>query len=224
MYSLFLYTLQFMDKSPHFRTIEDTTSSMSTIEWIGGRLSSYREAIFILFYIFALLNMTHLLFAASPMKIEMDGVGFALIFLGTLLRLWSASYHAATMNLITIGPYRYVRHPIYVANFLIGLGLCLMVGSWIVLFSFLGLYIAIYTFIIMSEEKRFLRSNYTELYASYRKQVFCFLPLRKFQGPLLGNIDLHKIKKRHEWLKSGSYFLIALAIEIIEYISRHGRH
>ncbi|MBI3017208.1 MAG: isoprenylcysteine carboxylmethyltransferase family protein [Deltaproteobacteria bacterium] len=210
-----------------FRTIEDLDAINhyeSPIELIGRWISWYREVIFILFYFFAVLNMNHLFFASPFMNMEMDGAGLALMVLGTLLRLWSVSYHGAVMNLITIGPYRYVRHPIYVANFFIGLGLCLMLGQWYTLFLFIGLYIFVYTLIIISEEKRFLRSNYTELYTMYQRQVFCFLPLRKFQGPLLGQMDLYKIKKGREWVKSASYFLIALAIEIAEHVFKYGYH
>lgn len=75
-------------------------------------------------------------------------------------------------NLITTGPYRYVRHPIYVAYIFIMLGRCLQAPSW---FSFMGCMLLTLLFIISAGmEERELR--YLEGYDFYLQKVPCFLP------------------------------------------------
>lgn len=64
-------------------------------------------------------------------------------FLGVLLVLTAALLYrwAARSRLISYfhGPYGYIRHPIYFANFTMGLGLCFASGSiWIFLMSVYG--------------------------------------------------------------------------------------
>ncbi len=74
-----------------------------------------------------------------------------LIFMnaGVVVGLWSAAYLGrgltpsplpnGSTDLVTRGPYRLVRHPIYTSVMLLGIGMTLRSGSWIVLAAFVGL-------------------------------------------------------------------------------------
>lgn len=73
-------------------------------------------------------------------------------------------------SLIAEGPYRYTRNPIYLANMMVLLGVCLLLGS-LVPFIVLPLYFAIVnTFIVPFEERRLI-SIFGQQYRGYQIRV-----------------------------------------------------
>lgn len=81
----------------------------------------------------------------------------------------------ATKTLIDTGPYRYVRHPIYVAYILGWLGLALTSGhrAGVVGAIYLS---AIYIFIARQEEEQFVQEGDSVCYRAYRERTGMFLP------------------------------------------------
>jgi protein-S-isoprenylcysteine O-methyltransferase Ste14 len=57
-------------------------------------------------------------------------LGTALSVLGMLVRLWASGYVMKNQVLATVGPYGFVRHPLYVGNILICAGFCAASGLW----------------------------------------------------------------------------------------------
>jgi protein-S-isoprenylcysteine O-methyltransferase Ste14 len=57
------------------------------------------------------------------------GIGFALVSAGEALRAWAAGYLRKNTELVTAGPYRYVRNPLYLGRVLIFTGLVTM--AWL---------------------------------------------------------------------------------------------
>ncbi len=113
------------------------------------------------------------------------GTGFAALVLGELLRIWSVAHaglttrarHITAPRLALGGPYSFVRHPIYVGNFLVGLGFVglLTAHPWIWL-AYAVLFWLEYTLITDAEEA-FLLSRF-DTYRAYRQKVPRFLPYR----------------------------------------------
>jgi len=78
-----------------------------------------------------------------PLPPKVRWLGAGLIFAGDLLFIWS--YKALGRNwspileirkehsLVTDGPYRFIRHPMYAAILLIGIGVSFLSANWIVL-------------------------------------------------------------------------------------------
>jgi protein-S-isoprenylcysteine O-methyltransferase Ste14 len=89
-----------------------------------------------------------------------------LILTGLLVRIWSAGYIGKQSRknefiadfVITNGPYRYIKHPLYLGNFFLVVGVILLfnVPLWLSILLIV-LFIAEYSVIIYSE-MRFLRS------------------------------------------------------------------
>ncbi len=57
-------------------------------------------------------------------------LGTLLSVLGMLVRLWASGYVMKNEVLATVGPYGFVRHPLYVGNILICAGFCAASGLW----------------------------------------------------------------------------------------------
>ena len=110
-------------------------------------------------------------------------LSIGLVLLGLALRAWSggcAGGHTrkATIEapqLVTGGPYAFVRNPIYLASIVLGLGMVGLLGDpWM-----LGLYVAVFIFLytsIVPAEEAFLRRTFPEEFARYCENVPRMIP------------------------------------------------
>jgi len=102
-------------------------------------------------------------------------VGAGLVVVGLALRLWAAGVLEKGGRLCTDGPYRFVRHPLYLGSLLAALGFCTMTNSawgWLLI---LPGFVALYLAQISLEEQR-LRQQFGESYFEYARQVPMLLP------------------------------------------------
>ena len=102
-------------------------------------------------------------------------VGTCLALVGVALRAWAASTIDKDATLAVSGPYRYIRHPLYVASFLIGIGIAQAGGHWFWPTVFVALYLPVYGFTILREE-RALAKLFGDEYKHYRETVPAVLP------------------------------------------------
>lgn len=101
--------------------------------------------------------------------------GVTVSVFGLLLRAWAAGHIRKDSALATSGPYAYTRNPLYLGNFLLGLGFTIGSGWWPlgVLFGvlFLGIYLP-----VMRVESETLVKLFGEGYQSYARGVPIFFP------------------------------------------------
>lgn len=113
--------------------------------------------------------------------------GFALALLGETIRIWAVRHAGGATRttsgvgagavLITHGPFAYVRNPLYLGNFLLSLGLCIMSWAWMpwMLFVFIALFGWQYWSIISLEEEH-LQQRFGQTYTAYLQTVPRFIP------------------------------------------------
>jgi protein-S-isoprenylcysteine O-methyltransferase Ste14 len=77
-------------------------------------------------------------------------------------------------SLVTTGPYRYVRHPFYLAFFLAALGGSMVAANWFLLIA--GLVPAIFLIARTRIEEEQLVERFGEEYSDYMKITGRFLP------------------------------------------------
>jgi protein-S-isoprenylcysteine O-methyltransferase Ste14 len=77
--------------------------------------------------------------------------------------------------LVTSGPYHYVRHPMYTAFFIIGIGFFLLSTNWLVGIIYLGTLSLMYMVRISAEEKMML-DRFGDDYRQYMKKTGRILP------------------------------------------------
>lgn len=76
-------------------------------------------------------------------------------------------------ELVTTGPYRYVRHPIYTGMFLAILGSALITGR-VFLLILAGM--AIYCIYSARTEERLMLEQFPEQYAQYKRRTKAIIP------------------------------------------------
>jgi protein-S-isoprenylcysteine O-methyltransferase Ste14 len=96
------------------------------------------------------------------------------MMIGEFIRIWAAGHLRKEEVLTTGGPYRFVRNPLYIGSFLIGIGFCLISGSvwvWIIMFAYFFL---VYVPVVRYEEG-VLREKFPE-YSEYAAKVPASFP------------------------------------------------
>ena len=106
--------------------------------------------------------------------------GGILGFIGTVIGLWGVhAFHRAGTNvrpnrpvtaLVTDGPFRFSRNPLYVAMTVIYLGMTLSTGSWWPLAALLPTLAMVHWRIVLREEQ-FLEAKFGEAYRDYKTRV-----------------------------------------------------
>lgn len=122
--------------------------------------------------------------------------GSCAALLGEAVRLWANGHvghrkvnqtlasrgDAKIGQLVTSGPYAFVRHPLYFGTFLIGAGFCIIAGNaWLALAAFL-LFLSVYR-AKMAEEEATLLNEWGEAFRRYQQGTPRWFPTgRRYRG------------------------------------------
>jgi protein-S-isoprenylcysteine O-methyltransferase Ste14 len=109
-------------------------------------------------------------------------MGIPFVIAGQGVRFWAAGTirryrgeKVSARGLVTWGPYAWCRNPLYVGNFLIGLGWSVMASVYVVP-AYAAAFFVVYFVGIVPLEENFLSSAFGEEYQRYRTQVPSFFP------------------------------------------------
>jgi protein-S-isoprenylcysteine O-methyltransferase Ste14 len=101
------------------------------------------------------------------------GLGVAAI--GLAIRAWAAGHIQKEKKLAVSGPYRYTRNPLYVGNFVLGIGIAAATNTWWGTGLFL-LYFGLFYPPVIIEERERMRRLFPAEYADYTASVPLLLP------------------------------------------------
>lgn len=151
--------------------------------------------------------------------------GLGLMMAGKGIRIWAAGYIGGVLLgttskhieslLVTAGPYAHMRNPLYVGNFILGAGACVMSGInwWIIFPIFFVLFIFQYWNIILYEEAA-LREEFGEEFKDYCGNVPRVIPrLKGFVRASSHNFELRRAL-RYEKRSSLAMALLILLIAL----------
>ena len=156
----------------------------------------------------------------------LDSLGLTIVLFGQYVRISARGYKSArhfdTSVLVTDGPYAFVRHPMYLGSFLIGLGIViLLLKLWLVPF-YLVFFLLWYRPQIHNEEQWLLR-KFGQEYIDYCETTPCFFPrmskLFGFKAKTYIPIKLAWVKK--EWNTILVWSLVVVIVEGYEDISSY---
>jgi len=117
-------------------------------------------------------------------------VGLIIMIVVQASRMYAASFlwgrQAVTKIeadfLCTAGPYAHIRNPLYLGNFLIGIGICIAINEWYAYALFIIGYAFVYSIVIPYEE-RFLHERFGDVYVEYKAHTGRLMPrLKGYKG------------------------------------------
>lgn len=94
-------------------------------------------------------------------------IGLAVAIPGEALRIWAAGHIDKSREITRSGPYRYVRHPLYLGSTLLGIGFGVAAHSWPVLLL-AALYLGVTLMAAMRAEEAMLETKFPGDYSAYR--------------------------------------------------------
>lgn len=126
-----------------------------------------------------LLILVHPRYTLGSERVDdiVDALGLLLVVLGAWMRVCARGwkFEHGRRGLVTDGLYGYVRHPLYVASFLIGLGLCIIIGLPWFLLTYLVCFLIGHLPAIRREEA-YLARRWPGPHAAYRRHVPLLFP------------------------------------------------
>lgn len=97
------------------------------------------------------------------------------IIIGLLIRLWANGYAIKLDKLTTLGPYAFIRHPLYLGTMLVIIGFVIMLKLAVPGVLFTALVAFIYYWTIKKEERQ-LEGKFGNLYINYKEKVPAIIP------------------------------------------------
>lgn len=143
--------------------------------------------------------------------------------IGLLVRAFTVGYTPAdtsgrntreqrAQSLNTDGIYSTVRHPLYVGNFIVWVGIALFPHDWRVLLACVAMFWLYYERIIVAEEA-FLAERFGEEFADWARCTPAFIPDPRRYRPSTRPFSLRNVLKREYPALSGTIFTM-FALEI----------
>ena len=132
------------------------------------------------------VDPTYIAIDAPWLLTGLEIVGMVFYLIGYLLMAWALvrlgrNYQVGgnpprtTDEMVIVGPYRLVRHPMYTAALCISLGLACLIQS-LAFLSVFCIYVMLIILLVPGEEEG-LRRAYGEQYIAYRQKVKRIVPL-----------------------------------------------
>jgi Putative protein-S-isoprenylcysteine methyltransferase len=106
---------------------------------------------------------------------DINFYALSVIAVGILIRFWAAGYIHKDKEVTIAGPYKLLRHPLYLGNFIEGLGFALFVNSWQLVVLYIPIFWGIY-YKKMHLEEQYLRNEFGTQYNDYQETTPRFIP------------------------------------------------
>ena len=169
----------------------------------------------------------------SSARLAIDLAGLACLAIAEGLRMWgvghcgrktrSASIHASL--LVTSGPYAYVRHPLYVSNLLLTVGIACLTGWWWTVLACVLYWTVVYRRIIGAEEA-FLRATFGPAFEAYCRKVPPLMPrLRPAQLPPSSTFRRAELRKEYQTVIAivASVLCVEAALAVHQWLPKAAR-
>ena len=166
------------------------------------------------------------LVVARPSNLEAMKLAAALVVSGCVLRSWAAGYLLKGKRTAVGGPYTYVRNPLYVGSFIVGVGFCAALWRWpppvsagLLIAAYLLGFGFLYGAKTLAEEKE-LAADLGGPYLAYAREVPAFLPWRgrvRGLGPQRFSWEIYRRNREYNCVLGSVAILIYLVWKF-----RHG--
>jgi protein-S-isoprenylcysteine O-methyltransferase Ste14 len=160
----------------------------------------------------------------SLLDVLFDAGGIVLICAGLLLRAWAVGnaermFHpteAPHAELVTGGPYAYLRHPMYFGNCVIGLGVGVLAENAITLAVVPTLFSLVYGRVIVPREEARLRDRFGAGYDDYCERVPAWIPKVRRYDELSFSLSWRTLRREAPAALTAG--LLAIVAEVSEFL------
>lgn len=169
--------------------------------------------------VYALVALLVWLSRPTPLSVT---IGFLFVAVGEAIRFWAAGHLRKTVELITSGPYRYSRNPLYLGRLCIFTGVCIMAwlprervhANLLVLVAGWGIFFLYYFRRKERVEPARLRQVHGETYERYFRAVPALFPtLTPYpEGASIGWSSERMLRNREHWMVIGLALLTLLLL------------
>jgi len=194
----------------------------------GNWLFKHRSFLPLILYVLAILVIVFTSdFFADYQSLTFSLICLAVALFGQLIRILTIGYtpkatsgrntkEQVAEELNTKGIYSIIRHPLYVGNYFMWLGLIIYVGNfWFIVLSSLMFWL--YYERIMFAEEAFLRNKFGETYLKWAEKVTPFLPkLSNFQKSDLDFSFKNVLKREYN-----GFFAIFVSFAFIDFLQNY---
>jgi len=150
------------------------------------------------------------IFLAHPRNRLFFTTGLLIALAGSFLRVWAKGTLGSYPNhLVAIGPYRFVRHPMYwgTAAQAVGLWIACLSWAWMFTFLFLGTVLACYFLFVYKEaillEEEQLYKKFASEWSHYARRVSALMPeketLKTFELADIKTFRWELFEQSREW-------------------------
>ncbi len=133
-------------------------------------------------------------------------IALAIVLAGVALRIWALAFVRKGEELCTTGPYALVRHPLYLGNFVVMVGITVAMNNLAPELVLLLAMAALYAIVIRVEE-RWLRQRFGAAYDEYASRVPALLPAAPLRSLRLATAKLDR-----KWIKAGQQIALLLLL------------
>lgn len=120
------------------------------------------------------MGLTFLLFIQE----NLNFYALLVVVIGIVIRIWATGYIHKNKEVTTAGPYKFLRHPLYLGNFTKGLGVALFVNAYPLVVLYIPVFFCTY-YKKMKLEERYLMDKFGEQYENYQNNTPLFIPTFK---------------------------------------------
>lgn len=139
-------------------------------------------------------------------------IGTPVALLGELIQMWAASHLHKDERLTVSGPYSYVRNPMYIGRFILGLGFFIMTRNPYLIIGYIVLF-AIYAHLRVGREERRLEQLFAPDYQTYCAEIRRWLPsLKPYSQSEKRRASWSQVCANHEQINLIGLILVLLAV------------
>ncbi len=133
--------------------------------------------------------------------------GMMVALAGESLQLWATAHLRKNIQVIKSGPYAWLRNPMYMGRFFVGLGLSLLTLRWFIVVPYIIGYWPYAQARVLGEE-RFLQGLFGEEYAAYCRKVRRWLPRPPREKLSTERWSWDSVLRNHEMRVAGGLVLM----------------
>lgn len=195
---------------------------MSAFVEFGGKYRTAITRVLAVFLILILLFTPQSWNHARLVSTAFELIGILLISICVLGRIWAALFIAGnkTHELVDIGPYSAVRHPLYFFSFLGAVGIGFYSKNLMLLALLAGFFLFHYWIVMIHEEGQMMQAH-GEAYAEYMKRVPRFIPKAfLYRGPERVMVDVRNFQRT--FIEVVWFIWAIIPLEIIDKLHETG--